>query len=88
MFWSLDQEDPLEKEMPTYSSIVAWKIPDRGAWQATVQWVEKSGIWPNNWTTEHKYKLMFIFNPLLQMSSQLQTDFYQSIMASHSSTLA
>ena len=24
---SLTQEDPLEKEMATYSSIVAWKIP-------------------------------------------------------------
>ena len=25
--WSLDQEDPLEKEMATHSSIVAWRIP-------------------------------------------------------------
>ena len=25
--WSLDQEDPLEKEMATHSSILAWKIP-------------------------------------------------------------
>ena len=24
---SLDQEDPLEKEMATYSSILAWRIP-------------------------------------------------------------
>ena len=24
---SLDQEDPLEKEMPTHSSILAWRIP-------------------------------------------------------------
>ena len=24
---SLGQEDPLEKEMATYSSILAWKIP-------------------------------------------------------------
>ena len=23
----LDQEDPLEKEMATYSSILAWRIP-------------------------------------------------------------
>ena len=29
---SLDQEDPLEKGMATYSSILAWKIQDRGAW--------------------------------------------------------
>ena len=34
---SLDQEDPLEKEMATHSRILAWRIPvDRGAWQATV----------------------------------------------------
>ena len=25
--WSLVEEDPLEKEMATYSSILAWKIP-------------------------------------------------------------
>ena len=25
--WSLDQEDPLEKEMATHSSIIAWEIP-------------------------------------------------------------
>ena len=34
---SLGQEDPLEKEMATHSSILASRIPmDRGAWQATV----------------------------------------------------
>ena len=30
---SLDREDPLEKEMATYSSTLAWKIP----------WTEKPG---------------------------------------------
>ena len=25
--WSLDQENPLEKEMTTHSSILAWEIP-------------------------------------------------------------
>ena len=25
----LDQEDPLEKEMATHSSILAWRIPQR-----------------------------------------------------------
>ena len=34
---SLDQEDPLEEEMATHSSILAWKsFMDRGAWWATV----------------------------------------------------
>ena len=27
MVWSLGWEDPLEKEMATHSSILAWKIP-------------------------------------------------------------
>ena len=37
---SLGQEDPLEKEMATHSSILAWKIP--GVWKATVHEVAKS----------------------------------------------
>ena len=40
---SLGQEDPLEKGMATYSSILAWRIPmDRGTWWATVPGVAKS----------------------------------------------
>ena len=42
---SLAWEDPLEEEMATYSSILAWKIPmDRGAWQTTVCGVAKIKI--------------------------------------------
>ena len=41
---SLDWEDPLEKGMTTYSSILAWRIPtDKGAWQATVHGVSRVG---------------------------------------------
>ena len=37
---SLGWEDPLEEEMATHSSILAWRIPmERGAWQATVHGV-------------------------------------------------
>ena len=40
---SLGQKDPLEKEMATHSSVLAWKNPmNRGAWQATVHGVTKS----------------------------------------------
>ena len=39
---SLGGEDPLEKEMATHSSLLAWKIPmDRGAWRAIVHGVAK-----------------------------------------------
>ena len=42
---SLDQEDPLEKEMTIHSSILAWEIP----------WTEESGglqpmVLQNSWT--------------------------------------
>ena len=40
---SLGGEDPLEEDLATLSSILAWRIPiDRGAWQATVHGVTKS----------------------------------------------
>ena len=32
--WSLDQEDPLEKEMATYSIILDWRI----------SWTDKPGV--------------------------------------------
>ena len=41
----LGQEDPLEKEMATHSSILAWRIPWTGAWQAIVHGVTKSLTW-------------------------------------------
>ena len=40
---SLGWEDPLEEEMATHSSILAWRIPmNKGAWRAAVQGVAKS----------------------------------------------
>ena len=39
---SLGQEDLLEKEMATRSSILVWEIHDRGAWRAAVHGVTKS----------------------------------------------
>ena len=36
---SLGQEDPLEENLATHSSILAWRIPiDRGAWWAYSPW--------------------------------------------------
>ena len=40
---SLGQEDLLEEEMATHSSILAWKIlMDRGAWRVAVPGVTES----------------------------------------------
>ena len=38
---SLGQEDLPEKETATHSSILAWEIPYRGAWWATVPGMAK-----------------------------------------------
>ena len=39
---SLNQEDPLEKEMVTHSSILAWRIPtDRGVLASYSPWSRK-----------------------------------------------
>ena len=46
-FWetwvqSLSWEDPLEEDMATYSSVLAWRISlDRGAWQAIVHGLQR-----------------------------------------------
>ena len=39
---SLGMEDPLEKEMATHSSILAWKIP----------WTEEAGRLQSMWSQE------------------------------------
>ena len=41
---SLGQEEPPEKGLATHSSILAWKIPDRGAWLATAHGVTRSQV--------------------------------------------
>ena len=49
---SLGWEDPLEEEMATHSSILAWRIPtDREAWCAIVHRAAKS--WMD--MTEHEH---------------------------------
>ena len=40
---SLSWEEPLEEDLATHCSILAWRIPiDRGAWRVTVHEVSKS----------------------------------------------
>ena len=42
---SLGWEDPVEKEMATHSSILAWRIAmERGAWWAAVHGVAESDM--------------------------------------------
>ena len=49
---SLDQEDPLEEEMATHSSLLAWKT----SWteeSGGLQFIQKQRI-GHDWATEHK----------------------------------
>ena len=39
---TLGRADPLEKEMATHSSILAWEISWTGVWQATVYGITKN----------------------------------------------
>ena len=55
---SLGQEDPLEEEMATHSSILSWKIPWTEKPWPVVHGVAKSWICLKDWTTTTgKYKV-------------------------------
>ena len=61
---SLGLEDPLEEEIATHSSILAWRIPmDRGAWQATVHRVAivEHNLVTNTFTYLHFLVLSYVF---------------------------
>ena len=50
--WSHGREDPLEKEMATHSSFLAWRIHgQRSLGGDTVHGVAKSQTWPSDWCT-------------------------------------
>ena len=62
--WSLDQEDSLEEEMATHSSILAWRTSmDRGAWWATVHGVLRS------WTRLKRLSMQSLRKGAAQMGS-------------------
>ena len=56
---SLGREDPMEKDMATHSTVLAWKNPmDRRAWQAIVHeaaksWIQLSTCFVDNYVTEY-----------------------------------
>ena len=72
---SLGQEDPLEEDMATHSSILAWRILiDSGAWRATVHGVAKSQTRLQQLSTclkssvflcANRYELFLVINPSL-----------------------
>ena len=76
---SLGQEDLLEKEMETHSSILAWKIP----------WMEESGrllsmglqrVWHHWATSLTHFKVQLIYNVLVLGVQQSDSDIYRQIV--------
>ena len=62
---SLSWEDPLEKEMATYSSILAWEIPwteEPGGLQS--MGLQRSLTWPDNQTTEINATLLISYTSI------------------------
>ena len=78
MVWSMDQEDPLEKEMATHSSTLAWRIPWREEpgglqsmglqrvghnWAANTQWQNiNMQINIKLWSSPLRGKIIFFLN--------------------------
>jgi len=53
----LGWEDPLEMEMTTHTSILAWRTPWRGAWWATVHLAHGSQRVRHDWATNTQHSL-------------------------------
>ena len=67
---SLGWEDPLEKEIATHSSFLAWRIPmDREAWQATVYGAAKSQTQLKQLSASTAYPPGRVSSPLQHTSS-------------------
>ena len=49
--WFLDQEDPLEKEMATNSSVLAWEVP----------WTEEPGGLQSMWSQKSQTQLRYFW---------------------------
>ena len=71
--WSLSQEDPMEKEMATHSSILSWEIPwteEPGGLQSTgSQRVGHNWVHAHTHTHTHTHKLSYI--PFIKVKGTL-----------------
>ena len=56
----LGWEDPLEKEMENYSSILAWKIP----WTEESSGVQSEGQQSRMWLSDYIHVHTYVYEPL------------------------
>ena len=73
--WPLGREDPLEKEMPIHSSILAWSIPqteEPGGLQSTEWWrVRHDWARARAHTHTHPHTYLYIKFPLCKFWSRI-----------------
>ena len=65
---SLGQEDPLEKEMATHSSILAWRITwtDEPSCLQSMRLQRVGHSWVTNTFTFHKFHILLICGPFMK----------------------
>ena len=74
--WSLAWEDPLEKEMATYSCILTWKNPmDREAWRATVHGITKE-LDTTEWLNKDTYVVAFLLTQMVTNLPAIQETWF------------
>ena len=75
--WFLGQDDPLQKELATYSSILAWGVPwteDPGGLQSMELQRSDTTLWLNQPTTNQREKNIFKTFRFILEYSQLMFD--------------
>ena len=78
--WSLGQEEPLEEEMTTHSSILAWKIP----WTAEPGRLQSIHRVSESDTTEHTCKWDSTYvNPISQFIPSPLSPWYPQVCSLH-----
>ena len=79
--WSLGWEDPLEKEMATHSSSLAWRIP----WRREPVRLQSMGSQESEmtyWLNHYKYtQIYYIFYVFITLKKSLKlSDLFQSLL--------
>ena len=82
--WSLGWEDPLEKKMRTYSSVLAWKKPmDGGAGWATVHSVAKSWTRLSDFTFTFYWKKSAFFPSIFKLLWMAAMTIHSKFLCGH-----
>ena len=82
--WSLGWEDPLEKETPTYSSILAW----RGPWTEKPGGLQSMGSQRIGHDWLHTHKRIIIISIIMLLARALSVPFLKKIFTLNRSTVS